>query len=300
MLQGVLDDTPTDGTPHQGERPPVRPSSAPPARGRRPLPSSQQTSATVQLAAVAGDGDATANRSDGDGMRDGNSSGGDSRDLRGFDELEGSFSYDDYPVAGSPEEEEWVHVPWCGTNSGDIPVRDHPPRAHQVPPSPSCDSTPPGADEIDGQDGGKDAEDNTGQIGSGHGNGEGAQKAGAHGSTSSIRLAAATSVEKLSTLSGACPVGSPETGGVGEGDGERSSVTARQSDSRRNASGTGTGSPSARWAPGEGGLTRYDWDATKVPQRPSLAAASRIPSGSRAEKIKARNSKKRNPNKKVG
>lgn len=315
MLEDVMSTGATDCA-----KTPVRPSSAPPARGRRPQPSRQHTSSTSAEGGTGGGGTADAGTAEGnestfsgsgggsagngDGDRDENSSGGDSRNLRGFDELERSnFSYDDYTVSGSLEEEEWIHVPWCGTNSGDIVIPDESsqPRkslgtttaATLLSSSPNAHATTPSVSSsgVLRKDDGVEPEGNT------------CPTTGA-AVTKGIGTLPLAKVDEIELL----------------GRGRERSHGRRGSDDRRGQSPTGRqeGDNSAvdasepgryvckgemtvalRMPTSEGGLVRYDWDVTKVPTRPTLSATSRIPSGSRAEKIKATNAKKNNPSRKV-
>lgn len=306
-------------------RPPTRPSSAPLARGRRPQPknsnteSNQQTSAPSAAASAAAGGDVTIGEEDVVG--DDDSFGKDSHDLRGFDELEGeageAFSYDDYPAAGSPEEPEWFHTPWCGTNSGDIPILDKvfqkspvggsaPPVAQLVPPV--SVSTPPASSSrgVSGNSAGGD--DASGIV----------EYSDTGGSS--------TKVEKITSShpprrEGQHPDGGDVKSGVtielstvARGAGQKGVVAAISplslagGEEKEEGRGSGWGSPrrasgmsSPRVIAGGGELKRYDWGgADVVPAKPSLFATSRIPTGNRADKQKFRNAKRKDTNKKVG
>lgn len=293
-------------------RSPTRPTNAPPSRGRRPQPSNNTA------AAATGEGGSKGTAAVNKGADDDDDSfGKDSHDLTGFDELDDTiggvggkaFSYDDYPAAGSPEEPVWVHTPWCGTNSGDIPVLDKvfekvpdggkaPPVAQvsrpasaSVAPAPSPAS--PEAVVNGGSNNSTDSVEKFNRGGSkehaeeyardfqspsrreqqefdgGDGDGDGA---GEQGST-------ATAIPSLSVAE--------------EGEGEGGTGGRR---SPRRAVGGGS---SPRAVAGGGELKRYDWSADVVPGRPSLLATSRIPMGNRANKLKSRNAKKNDTNKKV-
>lgn len=313
MLRDAMEEGATGGGESQGakDRSPVRPSSAPPSRGRRPQPSQHAAAAPVAVES-AGDGCGAAD--DGDHKdEDCDSCSGDSRDLRGFDELERVFSYSEYPVAGSPEEPVWVHVPWCGANSGDIAVLGDEPQAAAclaLSSSSLADATLPivkAGYARDSKGGGADRNAaETPNLVKGEGDdGGGAVDTGEpatrrRSSADSARLAAAAAIEKFSKASAVAEtIGDGDNKNrllprrplteVAEGGGVRESQDRDISAFQRTAA-----------VAGHGGLKRYDWDATMVPKRPALLATSRIPSGTRAEKIKARNEKRRHPNKKVG
>lgn len=290
MLRDAIDDENTaDGAQEQAaradscvggaeaNRPPVRPASAPPARGRRPQPSNnsgnQQASSSGPV--VATGGVRGGERGNGvvatkGGNDDDDSFGKDSHDLRGFDELEGetaaAFSYEDYPAAGSPEEPEWTHDPWCGTNSGDIPILDNnevvdggreTPGEVRVSTSPPVASPTSSAEHVDEETAVAGREE--------------------HGDLGEI-------VSPLSsTVDG-------DEGHYGGGD-----VCGRGTPPR-----VGQGASSPRTVAGGRELKRYDWGgADAVPTKPSLLAASRIPTGNRADKQKYRNAKKKAANRKV-
>lgn len=290
MLQDVMDDGTTGG------RTPVRPSSAPPGRGRRPQANQLASPPTgAGEAPTTPEGRDTPNGNAGSGDEsaagDESTSAGDSRDLRGFDELERTdFSYDEYPVTNSPEEVEWVHVPWHGTNSGDILVPDDPPQPHLRP-----ILGPPGS-----------SPSNDGVTTPQHGCADGEAIV-----DSATRLAAAAVDKRFTPVTNSLAAPSPDGENKGRQNArndereQRLPVGLEEECSREKEAGGGGGTGSAdrvasRRPVSDGGLIRYDWDATKIPVRPALSANSRIPSGSRAEKIKAKNARKRNPNKKVG
>lgn len=306
----------------EATRPPTRPSSAPPARGRRPQlntsnnESNQQASAPSAAASAAAGGNVTAEGEEGAGVDD-DSFGKDSHDLQGFDELEGeaaeAFSYDYYPAAGSPEEPEWFHTPWCGANSGDIPVLDKvfgkasaagnaPVAAQLVPPVSLFASR-----------------------------GDGGESAGGDGSSGFVQHSdgggSSTKVEEISSFhpfrrEGRHPDGGNVKPGVTialsadvRGEGEKgvvapiSPLSLAGGEEKEEGRGSGRGSPrrasgilsSPRVISGGGELKRYDWGgAGVVPTKPSLVATSRIPMGNRADKQKFRNAKRKDANKKVG
>lgn len=304
MLRATMEEDATGGeSAGAGGRPPTRPRSAPPARGRSP-----KVTQTAAVASGAGDPTVAAasggvDKEAGHEIGDDDSSTGGSRDLRGFDELDGEFSYDQYPASGSPEEPEWIHVPWCGTNSGDIPIVDK----LQTAPRPSAAGvTPCDSDRGSSGEGGR----NTKGAGIGHGEGAGvgsesrtaARRSSTASSTGSARLAAAAAVEKLSKSGVVSKKTSCVSGAVAAEESEQQAISppgtvvagAREEVDRA------VGAPPPRVVGSHKGLKRYDWDPSLVPARPALAAVSRIASGSRADKIKARNAKKRNPNRKVG
>lgn len=263
-------------------RPPVRPTSAPPARGRRPQPSNssgnQQASAAGIVLAAGGvrRGEEGGGVAAGAGVsEDDDSFGKDSHDLRGFDELEGetaaAFSYEDYPAAGSPEEPEWIHDPWCGTNSGDIPVVDKNevlggggggnPGEKEVPASSPVASPTSSAERVD-------AEVVETAVGVGEDRGD---------------LTAIVS-----------PLSSVTDGGEGPYDGRDVCGKGTPPRVSRRAS-------APRTVAGGKELKRYDWGgADAVPTKPALLAASRIPTGNRADKQRHRNAKKKDANRKVG
>lgn len=322
--EGQEHDKPVNGA--AAARPPTRPRSAPPARGRRPQPnvgnneSNQQTSAPSAAASAMAGGNVT-NGGGGAGV-DGDSFGKDSHDLQGFDELEGEagalFSYDDYPAAGSPEEPEWLHTPWCGTNSGDIPVLDknfekaavggNAPAVSPLVPRLSM-SAPSASSRRDAR--GKSAD---GGICSGfdeHGGtwGGSAQVEDITSSTPPRRegqhpdggdVKPGVTIELLPVARGA-----EEKGAVAAvsplslaGDEEKEEGKGNDRASPRRPSGAVS---SPRVVAGGGELKRYDWGGADVfPTKPSLAATSRIPTGNRAEKQKIRNARRRDANKKVG
>lgn len=319
-------------------RPPTRPSSAPPARGKRPQPAAattknnnQQVSETAAASAAAtekaGEGGNVGAADEGADVDDDVSFGKDSHDLRGFDELEGdawkNFSYDEYPAAGSPEEPEWIHTPWCGTNSGDIPVLDKVPDKKvregdgasvvQLVLPASAASAPPTsvspAGRVDGNGvtqpvmirGGNDSGASE-SIGDGEGKGVIAEhKRG----VSSPRSGAESGVDKGRPYSATGDIftGDPAAAisplsFAGEG-AERES----QDDgggSGRSPGSVGDGFTSPRALAGGGELRRYNWlGADAAPTKPSLLATSRIPTGNRADKQRFRNAKRQDANRKV-
>lgn len=329
LSEGVTGEEGSQG--HAGARP-VRPSSAPPARGRRPQPNQQAPEEAAAVEAAAGNGD-------------GNSSAGGSRDLEGFRELEEEdFNYDEYPAAGSPEEPEWVHAPWCGTNSGDIPALDMVVTAVQSSSSPSPATDDPRMPEasvcdpvVDGQevrrrvgntsttatvppspngdvgvsaagarsDDDDDPDNNTaGGLGGSTSEGAGGDAfagdaddgerddrvASTPSDSSSTRLAAAAAVEKLCRS----PVGGVTHNALQPS----SSLAADLHGDPNQAEGDKRGA-SRKIAVGSGNIQHFDWNRTLLPTRPTLSAISHVSSGSRADKIKARNAKRKNPNKKV-
>ncbi|CAN0026522.1 unnamed protein product, partial [Scytosiphon promiscuus] len=269
-----------DGGGAPAKRPPVRPASAPPARGRRPQPSnnncSQQASVSGPVAVTGGvcggvGGSGVANVVGVNG--DDDSFGKDSHDLRGFDELEGetaaAFSYEDYPAAGSPGEPEWTHNPWCGTNSGDIPILDMNEMVDglgetqgeaQVSACFPVAPFSPSAHHVD-----------VDLMETPVGGGEEQQHAG----------------EIVSPLSSAAD---GEEGNSGGGDlyGKGTPPRARR------------GAPSPRTVAGGRELKRYDWGgADAVPTKPSLFGESRIPTGNRADKQRYRNARRKDTNRKT-
>ncbi|CAN0527817.1 unnamed protein product, partial [Ectocarpus sp. 12 AP-2014] len=254
---------------------------------------------------------------------DDDSFGKDSHDLRGFDELEGeawkNFSYDDYPAAGSPEEPEWIHTPWCGTNSGDIPVLDKvsdnkvldsdgtsivqlvlPASAASAPPSSASSAgrvdgdtaTQPvvrggGAPEGygDGEDKGVIVEHER-EVGSPRSGAEGgADKGKSCSATGELFTGdAAAAISPLSFAGGGAKRNSQDDGG-GSG---------------RSPGRVGDGFTSPRALAGGGELRRYNWlGADAAPTKPSLFATSRIPTGNRADKQRFRNAKKQDANRKT-
>lgn len=299
-------------------RSPTRPSKTPPSRGRRPQPSNISNNTAAARSGDAGNGEGGSRGAagvDAGVNSDDDSFGKDSHDLKGFDELDDTiggvdgktFSYDDYPAAGSPEEPVWVHTPWCGTNSGDIPVLDkvfeNVPGGGKAPPVAqvslsSSASAPPASspafpeagvngssdnrvDSVEKFDGGRSKEHVGEKTRDSHSpssreqqefDGGGGDGAGEQGNT-------AAGISSLGLAKG------------GEGEG---GVDGRRSP--RRAVGGGS---SPRAVAGGGELKRYDWRADVVPARPSLLATSRIPMGNRADKLKSRNAKKHDNNKKV-
>ncbi|CAM9181986.1 unnamed protein product [Ectocarpus sp. 6 AP-2014] len=345
MLRNVIEDEgsatgeaegkeaqPSGGT--AAGRPPTRPSSAPPARGKRPQPAaattkninqhvSETVAASPSATEKAGEGENVGAADEGVHVDDDDSFGKDSHDLRGFDELEGEawkkFSYDDYPAAGSPEEPEWIHTPWCGTNSGDIPVLDKvsdkkvldsdgTPMVQFVLPA-SAASAPPSSASSAGR-----VDSNTatqpmvrgGGASEGFGDGEdkgviaehkrdvGSPRSGAEGDADKGRPCSATG--ELFT-GDAAPAISP-LGFAGEG-AERDS----QGDgggSGRSPGSVGDSFTSPRALAGGGELRRYNWlGADAAPTKPSLLATSRIPTGNRAAKQRFRNAKRQDANRKT-
>lgn len=322
MLRDALEESITEGgrpSDAAGGRQPVRPSSAPPVRGKRPQPTQQQASGgkAERGAAEAGE------------VGDGDSSTGDSRDLRNFDELERtSFTYEEYPVAGAPGEPEWVHVPWCGTNSGDIPVLDKkkPPQpavaaiaavaaAVAIPSSSSTDGTQRTSADHASTGGGDESRETSKAFNGDAVEGDEERDRRTDSSTSSQRLAAAAAVEKLSSskhtaVESPLPPGAAGVvGTAGRGNRRSTSLSLEEgqggvgigeSTGGDRSSSVGPAGRLPRRLTAEGEIDRYDWDASKVPTRPSLSAISHVCSGSRAEKIKARNARRKTPNKKVG
>lgn len=310
-------------------RPPTRPSSAPPARGKRPQlnagnnENNQQTSASSAAASAAAAADGEVTHGDEGASVDDDSFGKDSHDLRGFDELEGeagqAFSYDEYPAAGSPEEPEWLHTPWYGTNSADIPVLDkvvktdrvggHAPTVARPVPRLST-SAPPPVSSSKATGGSAGGEDSSSFV----------EHSDAGGSS--------TRVEKSANSRAPCREGRiPDDGGgvnpgvtiellpVARGAGEKGFVAAVSplsvagSEGKEEDRGCGWRSPrrasgavsSPRVIAGGGELKRYDWGgADAVPTKPALFVTSRLPVGNRADKQRFRNAKKKNANQKVG
>lgn len=346
MLRTAIDDD-GSGTGEQAEeqgrekktgviatnRSPTRPHNAPPSRGRRPQPNNtsnnnNNTAASRAVAAISdtgkGKGGNTEEADVDEGVKDDDSFGKDSHDLRGFDELDDTFrgvngkafSYDDYPAAGSPEEPVWIHTPWCGTNSGDIPVHDKifdkvpdgvtaPPVVQLVLPASASSSPAPSPV---------------------------SPEAGVNGSSTSLSIIqdddnGAGSVEKFDgdgrkqrVEDKARGVHSPPHREQQDFDSGGEDATREQEDTataisplglwegaeeegsdggRRSPRGATGGGSSPRAVAGGGELKRYDWSADIVPARPSLLATSRIPMGNRADKLKSRNAKRKDTNKKV-
>lgn len=281
MLQDVLDDGMTGG------RTPVRPSSAPPGRGRRPQPNQQgEVAATAEeRTPLSGGG----SNDDSNTAGDENVSAGDSRDLQGFQELERTdFLYDEYPMANSSEEAEWVHIPWHGANSDDTLVPDDPPQPHLLFISASQCSSPSDGGVTSPRDGPPDGQaviDNA------------------------TRLTVAAVDESFAAVVKPFPLATPSPAGENKGEHDARNneheqqlpVDLLKEYSRDGGRGMGpVERVASRRLASDGGLIRYDWDATKIPVRPALSANSRIPSGSRAEKIKAKNARRKNPHQKVG
>ncbi|CAB1109451.1 unnamed protein product [Ectocarpus sp. CCAP 1310/34] len=315
-------------------RPPTRPSSAPPARGKRPQPAaattrninqhvSETVAASPSATENAGEGENVGAANEGVDVDDDDSFGKDSHDLRCFDELEDeawkNFSYDDYPAAGSPEEPEWIHTPWCGTNSGDIPVLDKVsgrkvldsdgvPMVQLVLPTSAASAPPSSASSADGVDGntatqpvvrGGDASEGFGDGGdkgviAEHKRDVGSPRSGAQDGADKGRPCSATG--ELFTGDPAAAISPLSFAGEGE---ERDS----QGDgggSGRSPGSVGDGFTSPRALAGGGELRRYNWlGAGAAPTKPSLLATSRIPSGNRADKQRFRNAKRQDSNRKV-
>ncbi|CAM9690681.1 unnamed protein product, partial [Ectocarpus sp. 13 AM-2016] len=315
-------------------RPPTRPSSAPPARGKRPQPAaattknnnqhvSETVAASPSATEKAGEGENVGAADEGVDVDDDDSFGKDSHDLRGFDELEGeawkNFSYDDYPAAGSPEEPEWIHTPWCGTNSGDIPVLDKvsdkkvldsdgTPMVQLVLPA-SAASAPASSASSAGR---VDSDTATQPVirggGASEGFGDGEDKevivehkrdvdsprSGAEGGADKGRPCSATG--ELFTGDAAAAISPLSFAGGGakrdsQGDGGGSG---------RSPGRVGDGFTSPRALAGGGELRRYNWlGADAAPTKPSLFATSRIPTGNRADKQRFRNAKRQDANRKT-
>ncbi len=318
-------------------RPPTRPSSAPPARGRRPQlnntnisnnnENNQEETAPSPAGAAAARGAVarTGNAGDGEqGEGDDDSFGKDSHDLGGFEELEGeeaeAFSYEDYPAAGSPEEPEWIHVPWCGTNSGDIPVLDKivektpdggkapAPPAQQPPPLSASDPAAPSPISPRGRIGSITAIGDEGDAGDGVGNGSVGDPArnsrprpvphsgggsAKHGVANEVLSAARGAGDD--ELAGGAPASPLRLPGGGQG------ATGGRSAAAGSPGVTGRRVSSPRAIAGGRELKRYDWGGAEVmPAKPSLLTTSRIPMGSNADKQRLRNAKRRDANRKVG
>ncbi|CBJ34021.1 hypothetical protein Esi_0871_0001 [Ectocarpus siliculosus] len=343
MLRNVIEDEgsatgeaegkeaqPSGGT--AAGRPPTRPSSAPPARGKRPQPAaattknnnqnlSETVAAPPSATEKAGEGENVGAADEGVHVDDDDSFGKDSHDLRGFDELEGEawkkFSYDDYPAAGSPEEPEWIHTPWCGTNSGDIPVLDKvsdkkvldsdgTPMVQLVLPA-STASAPPSssAGRVDGNTATQPVV-RGGGASEGFGDGEdkgviaehkrdvGSPRSGAEGGADKGRPCSATG--ELFTGDAAAAVSPLSFAGEGA---ERDSQVDGGG-SGRSPGSVGDGFTSPRALAGGGELRRYNWlGADAAPTKPSLLTTSRIPTGNRADKQRFRNAKRQDANRKV-
>ena len=318
MLRTALDDedSTTEDTREGGQppehsangvvaaRPPTRPSSAPPSRGRRPQPNAsnsegnRQTSAPSAAASAAAGG-VVRNAEEGVGADD-DSFGKDSHDLRGFDELEGeaaeAFSYDDYPAAGSPEEPEWLHTPWCGTNSGDIPVLDKVFEKGPVgggggmvaPLVPRVSMSVPPA--LAGRGGTTIVEESA----SSHN----PHREGQHTDGGEVKPGVTIELSPVGRREGENGVAgamSPLSLAGGEEREDGRGNSGRRSP--RRASGAVS---SPRVIAGGGELKRYDWGgADVVPTKPSIVATSRIPTGNRADKQRFRNAKRKEANKKA-
>ncbi|CAM9499042.1 unnamed protein product [Ectocarpus fasciculatus] len=318
-------------------RPPTRPSSAPPARGKRPQPAATTTkntnkqvfetaAASAAATGKAGEGANVGAADEGADVDDDDSFGKDSHDLRGFDELEGeawkNFSYDDYPAAGSPEEPEWIHTPWCGTNSGDIPVLDKVSDKKvldsdgasvvQLVLPTSVSSAPPlstsSAGRVDGNGGTRpvirSGDDGAAPEGIGDGKDKGviaehkrdacSPRSGIEGGVDKGRPYSATGelftgdpAAAISPLSFAGEGAERESQGDGGGSG-------------RSPGSVGDGLTSPRVLAGGGELRRYNWlGADAAPTKPSLFATSRIPTGNRADKQRFRNAKRQDANRKT-
>lgn len=272
--------------------------------------SAQATAAVAAELARAGGG------SHGKGKRDGDvdSAGGSSRDLEGFVELEEAFSYNEYPSSGSLEEPEWVHEPWCGTNSSCPPVFDD--GARTVCRALTATDEEQLISEAELHDIVKEA-----LRGKGERNNMEATAAymrhASVGDDGHIMRDGSAEVERWRCWSDS-PASQEELTGAAVSDEnsadsidsaecthKRTTTLATVEDDRedrRLSSSLGMafdsrlslrrneGSASPRGgAVGEGDLKRYDWDARMIPERPSLVATSRIPSGSRSAKIKAKN-----------
>lgn len=308
-------------------RPPTRPSSAPPARGRRPQlnignnESKPQTLApSVAASAAAGRGVTSGEEDPG---VDGDSFGKDSHDLEGFDELEGeaagAFSYDDYPAAGSPQEPEWFHTPWCGTNSGDTPVLDKvfekarvgggdAPTATQRVPRLAM-SAPPALSSrgVSGRSaGGEDTSTFVEHSGTGGSSTKAEEITSDHPPRRARGYPDGGDVKPGDTI---------ELSPVARGAGEEEVVAAMsplslaggeegeesRGSRRRSPRRAGGGVSAPRVIAGGGELKRYDWGgADVVPTKSSLVAASKIPTGNRADKQRFRNARRKDANKKVG
>lgn len=307
-------------------RPPTRPSSAPPSRGRRPQPNASNNEGNRQTlvpsaAASAAAGGGVRKAEEGVGVDD-DSFGKDSHDLQGFDELEGeaaeAFSYDDYPAAGSPEEPEWLHTPWCGTNSGDIPVLDKVfekapvgGNAEKVAPlGPRMSMSVPSTLTSRGV---------SGKSADGGASSSFVEHSDAGGSSAKVEELTGSHTphrESQHPDGGDVKPGvTVELSPIGRGEGEKkvagamSPLSLGGGKEREEGRGRGRGSPgrvsggvsSPRVIAGGGELKRYDWGgADAAPTKPSLFATSRIPTGNRADKQKFRNAKRKQANKKVG
>eukprot|EP00752_Nemacystus_decipiens_P016245 g14525.t1 len=306
-------------------RPPTRPCSAPPSRGRRPQPNASKhesngRTSVPSAAASAAAGDGARNAQEDAGVDD-NSFGKDSHDLQGFEELEGetaeAFSYDEYPASGSPEEPEWFHTPWCGTNSGDIPVLDKVFEKGSVggkvpttvtPPAARMSMSVPPALANRGVRGGRAGGEASSSF-DGH--------KGARGSSAKVEEITSShtfrregqhlkggDVEPGVTIE-LSPAGRGEDKGVVEAISPLSFAAIEEREEgrdgeRKRPSRASGGVSSPRVIAGGGELKRYDWGgADVVPLKPSLLATSRIPTGNRADKQRFRNAKRKQVNKKT-
>lgn len=276
---------------------PIRPSSAPPRRGKRPRP--KQQSIPQHGGQVPAQKEPAHHCEGGGGVDDASSDGG-SRDLKGFVELEGRFSYDEYHTA---DEQEWVLVPWYGTNSTDSIIPDEPPEAGWTSPLPPVSDSMEHAAALGvratrGHADDADEEEN--------------RDADLKDTAAYTRLAAAAASERMSKSgeSGShTRVVIPRGGARNEhcDDGYSESVVPSQVDEIFRAGSAydevhesvGDIADVTQSASTTDHLPRYNWDPNRVPQRSALASVSRIATGTRAEKIKARNARRRELSKKV-
>ena len=286
------------------DRPPVRPSSAPPVRGRRPRVNARVGKRKEVAAETRREGGG--DRRGGNENEKVDSGGGSSHDLEGFEELEGPFSYEDYPVAGSQEEPEWVHVPWCGSdgicNPGIDGRRSTSPAYTPLFPGNEFWSVVEEAGKV------RNGREGEGRVTVLEKKGDGgvveAEDEGwhqwPHSSASGSRFAAAAALEKSpkSTDSAGCS-NAPVITFTGDDHKKRDLPPSRMAPRTEANSRWERSAPFGRLAKGGEDTKRYNWDASKVPERPSLLATSRISSGSRIDKMKARKERRREPSTKV-
>lgn len=309
---------------------PVRPNSAPPARGRRPQSHQKTSTATATAAAakaaVGGGGQGKGGGDECSGS--GSSLSGHSRDLQGFDELERTLSYDNLPVGGLPEEGlDWVHVPWGGASSGDVvAITIDKASVESAAPSYSiargtnalamaggtaCKHLAGGGKATKvlpfySSEGQLRRRSSDGDCGGGHDIGRRTTRRFSSGRSSRFAEAGLLHVaktvsgeeEEKSSRSPRKPLpGKRGTGGGGGGGGGSGGGGRDKAEGPERS----RGAVPTRTSAGGGELNNYDGGLSMVPWKPSLRVASRLPSESRVEMIKIDDARKSGTNhKKVG